>query len=180
MSLPGSTLAAWSYAQLSPQTDYRAQRLLFGPGLVVWGALPRGLEVTEFVASFDTKRKHGQDAPSIPLGVFKKYSKVRRVPCSLSRILCRKTHFVGANERGQWGSHFHREKGEIAENWMLAGLSRRYFGVYGRHSAVSRRSCRKFPDQRGPGNLRRNKSLRACISDEKKTRNTNNSGDLFF
>ena len=54
------------------------------------------------------------------------------------RELCRKTHIVGANLKA--GSEdFRRSRGKISENRALTDVSRRYFGVDGRFSAVNRR-----------------------------------------
>ena len=60
---------------------------------------------------------------------------------------------MGADQRGRDIEDFHRKRGKIAENWTLTDVSRRYFGVDGRFSAVSRRQCRRFTAKTGPGNL---------------------------
>ena len=45
---------------------------------------------------------------------------------------------MGANlKRGS--EDFHRKGGKVAENRALTDVSRRYFGFYGRFSAVNRR-----------------------------------------
>ena len=65
--------------------------------------------------------------------------------------LCRKAHIVGVNVKGDSGFPLRRR--ENRRNRALTDVNRCYFGIYGQFSVVNRRSCRRFPAKKGPGNL---------------------------
>ena len=56
-----------------------------------------------------------------------------------SQELCRKAHVLGSNFRRGSSEDPHTEGGRIAETRTLTGVTRRYFGIRGRFSAVNRR-----------------------------------------